>query len=76
MRASIQNLSIRLRSPDEPVRNLSGGNQQKTVLARWLALSPKVLILDEPTHGIDVGAKSEVYELIRPPCQLGYRRRA
>jgi ABC-type sugar transport system ATPase subunit len=64
-------LGIKLRSPDEPVRNLSGGNQQKTVLARWLALAPKVLILDEPTHGIDVGAKADVYELIRRLARSG-----
>jgi ABC-type sugar transport system ATPase subunit len=69
--SSVRTLSIKLRSTDEPVRNLSGGNQQKTVLARWLALSPKVLILDEPTHGIDVGAKSEVYELIRQLATSG-----
>ena len=67
----IGSLSIKLRSAEEPVRNLSGGNQQKTVLARWLALSPRVLILDEPTHGIDVGAKSEVYELIRRLARSG-----
>jgi ABC-type sugar transport system ATPase subunit len=64
-------LSIKLRSVDEPVRNLSGGNQQKTVLGRWLAMAPKVLILDEPTHGIDIGAKSEVYELVRSLARSG-----
>jgi ABC-type sugar transport system ATPase subunit len=71
VRSFTESLSIKMRSPDEPVRNLSGGNQQKTVLARWLALSPKVLILDEPTHGIDVGAKSEVYELVRRLARNG-----
>jgi ABC-type sugar transport system ATPase subunit len=67
----VSSMAIKLRSSEEPVRNLSGGNQQKTVLARWLALAPKVLILDEPTHGIDVGAKSEVYELIRKLARSG-----
>lgn len=51
-------------SPDQIVGNLSGGNQQKVVLARWLALRPKVLIVDEPTRGIDVGAKVEVHNLL------------
>jgi ABC-type sugar transport system ATPase subunit len=51
-------------SPDQVVGNLSGGNQQKVVLARWLALKPKILIVDEPTRGIDVGAKVEVHNLL------------
>jgi ABC-type sugar transport system ATPase subunit len=67
----IDSMGIKLRSPDEPVRNLSGGNQQKTVLARWLALKPKILILDEPTHGIDIGAKADVYDLIRGLARSG-----
>ena len=50
--------------PDQLVSNLSGGNQQKVVLARWLALRPQVLIVDEPTRGIDVGAKVEVHNLL------------
>ena len=57
-------LNIRMSSPDQLVGNLSGGNQQKVVLARWLALRPKVLIVDEPTRGIDVGAKVEVHNLL------------
>lgn len=57
-------LNIRMSSPDQIVGNLSGGNQQKIVLARWLALRPKVLIVDEPTRGIDVGAKVEVHNLL------------
>ncbi len=57
-------LNIRMPRPDQLVGNLSGGNQQKVVLARWLALRPKVLIVDEPTRGIDVGAKVEVHKLL------------
>ena len=57
-------MKIKAPSLDTQVSDLSGGNQQKVVLARWLARSPKVLILDEPTRGIDVGAKSEIYKLI------------
>jgi len=57
-------LNIHMTSADQRVRNLSGGNQQKVVLARWLALGPKVLIVDEPTRGIDVAAKAEVHQLL------------
>jgi L-arabinose transport system ATP-binding protein len=60
----VQKLQVRTPSIDQPVGKLSGGNQQKVVLARWLAAKPKVLILDEPTRGIDVGAKAEIYRLI------------
>jgi inositol transport system ATP-binding protein len=57
-------LRIRMVGPEQIVSDLSGGNQQKVVLARWLALGPKVLIVDEPTRGIDVGAKAEVHNLL------------
>jgi ribose transport system ATP-binding protein len=57
---------LRMKSPTDRqlVGNLSGGNQQKVVLGKWLALRPNVLLLDEPTRGIDVGAKQEIYELM------------
>ena len=61
----VHRLRIRAPSIESPVRSLSGGNQQKTVLARWLAMRPKLLILDEPTHGVDVGSKTEIYAIIR-----------
>jgi len=60
----IDQLRIRTPSQEQQVQFLSGGNQQKVILARWLALEPKVLILDEPTRGIDVGAKAEIYALM------------
>ena len=60
----IGTLSIRTPSMEQKVVNLSGGNQQKVVLAKWLALRPKILIVDEPTRGIDIGAKAEVHELL------------
>jgi inositol transport system ATP-binding protein len=64
---------LRVKTPDmhEPVMNLSGGNQQKVLIARWLLTKPKILILDEPTRGIDVGAKAEIHRLISQLAQQG-----
>jgi rhamnose transport system ATP-binding protein len=61
----IARLDIRTAGPDAPAGSLSGGNQQKVALARWLATGPRVLILDEPTQGVDVGAKGEIHRIIR-----------
>jgi ABC-type sugar transport system ATPase subunit len=63
-RDSITRFGIRARGPEQIVRQLSGGNQQKVVLAKWVATEPKVLIMDEPTRGIDVGAKAEIHGLM------------
>jgi monosaccharide-transporting ATPase len=60
----IRALDIHPADPDVPIRNLSGGNQQKVLLARWLATTPRLLVLDEPTRGIDVGAKAEIQKLV------------
>src|SRR5690606_7323979 len=57
-------LNIHPASPTMLVKNLSGGNQQKVLLARWLATAPRILVLDEPTRGIDVGAKAEIQKLV------------
>jgi L-arabinose transport system ATP-binding protein len=67
----VRRLRVKTPSLKQPIRKLSGGNQQKVVLARWLATKPKVLILDEPTRGIDVGAKAEIYALIEALAQEG-----
>ncbi|RVI31868.1 sugar ABC transporter ATP-binding protein, partial [Sinorhizobium meliloti] len=58
-------LAIKCTSPDQPIKELSGGNQQKVLLGRWLCTDPKLLIVDEPTRGIDIGAKSEILRLLR-----------
>jgi ribose transport system ATP-binding protein len=67
----IDRLGIRTAGPEQPIRELSGGNQQKVLLARWLSLNPKLLILDEPTRGIDVGAKAEIQSLINDLADQG-----
>jgi len=67
----VNRLNIVTPSLNQMVANLSGGNQQKVVLARWLALKPKVLIVDEPTRGIDVGAKAEIHEFLRLLARQG-----
>jgi ABC-type sugar transport system ATPase subunit len=68
---SLNDLQIKARSPRQPVGQLSGGNQQKVVLAKMLARSPRVLLMDEPTRGIDVGTKAEIYRLIRQLAATG-----
>jgi ribose transport system ATP-binding protein len=66
-----KSLNVKAPHVEEKVANLSGGNQQKVVLAKWLAMNPKLLIFDEPTRGIDVGAKAEIYELMRKLAESG-----
>lgn len=73
--ASVLDLLKRVRlappSPEKEVRYLSGGNQQKVVLAKWLTVAPKVLLFDEPTRGVDVGAKAAIHELVRELAEDG-----
>jgi ABC-type multidrug transport system ATPase subunit len=64
VRRAVSSMRIRTRGPDEPVKYLSGGNKQKVVLGKWLAAQCKLLLLDEPTTGIDVGARQDIYRLI------------
>jgi erythritol transport system ATP-binding protein len=69
--AMIQNLSIKTQNPQQPITSLSGGNQQKVVIAKSLLTEPQVLMLDEPTRGIDVGAKAEIFEIMNQLAEKG-----
>ncbi|WP_162529799.1 sugar ABC transporter ATP-binding protein [Nocardioides caldifontis] len=71
-RSKVAELSVKASSVDQPVLSLSGGNQQKVLMARWLATEPRVLLLDEPTLGIDVEAKAEIYDLLRKLAARGF----
>ena len=61
----IEQFSIAVARPDAPARLLSGGNQQKIVIAKWLGTEPEVLVMDEPTAGVDVGTKSDIVRIVR-----------
>ncbi|WP_437745655.1 sugar ABC transporter ATP-binding protein [Sorangium sp. So ce1504] len=67
----IKALSIKTPSPETPVKLLSGGNQQKVLLARWMAMQPRIMLLDEPTRGVDIGAKLEIEALVRSLSEKG-----
>ena len=71
VRASVESMQIRAHSPRVAVATLSGGNQQKVVLGKWLATDPSLLMLDEPTRGVDVGAKAEIYRLLFAAAKRG-----
>lgn len=70
-RESIRALGVRTAGPEAPITSLSGGNQQKCIIARWLRTRPQVLLLDDPTRGVDVGAKAELYKVIDQLCREG-----
>jgi ribose transport system ATP-binding protein len=67
----IKKFAVKVAHPNKPVRLLSGGNQQKVVLAKWLGTEPDILILDEPTAGVDIGTKSEILGMIRELADAG-----
>ena len=68
---AIQQLAIKATSPEMPVSSLSGGNQQKVILGKWLLTEPDIFLFDEPTRGIDVGAKAEIYAEIQKLVERG-----
>ena len=70
-RRFIGDLRIATPGPGQIVGNLSGGNQQKVLLAKWLAMEPRLLIVDEPTRGVDIGARAEIYQLLRALAARG-----
>ena len=67
----IEKLEIKTPSADQLIKNLSGGNQQKVILARWMATNPDLLMLDEPTRGIDIGTKAEIQKLVVQLAEQG-----
>ena len=67
----IKKLSVKTTGFNQKVKNLSGGNQQKVIIAKWVMLSPNILIVDEPTRGIDVGAKKEIYDVLNNLKKMG-----
>src|SRR5205085_4325859 len=67
----VQKLGVKTAGVEGPVTNLSGGNQQKAIIGRWLLTRPKILLLDDPTRGVDVGAKAELYRLMHQLCRDG-----
>ena len=67
----IDKLKIKVADQEQPTETLSGGNQQKVVLAKWMSTQPRILLLDEPTRGVDVGAKSEIHALMRDLAAQG-----
>jgi ABC-type sugar transport system ATPase subunit len=70
-RKIVRDLGVKLYTQEQPITDLSGGNQQKAVFGRWLAAQPRLLLLDEPTRGVDVGAKAEIYSLIDEAAKDG-----
>ena len=70
-RAAVQKFAVKSSGIDSAITSLSGGNQQKAIIGRWLLTRPKILLLDDPTRGVDVGAKAELYRLMDQLCRDG-----